>query len=308
MTPPAIEFTCVSKYYRRHFWERKVPAITDCSFVVERNTITGFVGPNGAGKTTSIKMLLGLMRPSSGTVLVNGHNPLLPSTRKGLSFISERPYFYEHLTVSETLRFAYHLARGYEKSGEADIQRALVAVELSSSAGAKVKNLSKGMQQRLAMAQALLCDPELFIFDEPMSGLDPLGRRLFREILLSLAQKGKTVFFSTHILDDVESVCSHVVVLSQGRLEYQGSLPQLLSKGRGSGTEVVVVELGAVHRQELLLLGYSINKGVDGKEVIFIPANKDPRQCQRYLYDNGLFFESMVKRTASLEDIIYKRK
>jgi ABC-2 type transport system ATP-binding protein len=252
-------------------------------------------------------MLLGLIRPTSGTVRINGSDPLLPSARKGVSFLSERPYFYEHLSVRETLRFAHGLGQGYAKSGDADIGQALNAVELSGAADAKVKDLSKGMQQRLSMAQALLGNSDIFILDEPMSGLDPLGRRLFREILLALAQEGKTIFFSTHILDDVESVCSHVVVLSKGRLEYQGQLSQLLSQGQG-GTDCVVIGLGDSEKKTLASMGCVVTKRTDGKDIIEIPAGKDPRQCQQYLCEKGLFCESMVKRTASLEEIIYKRK
>lgn len=307
MSTPVIEFKSVNKNYRKHFWTRQVAAVVNCSFAVEKNTVTGFVGPNGAGKTTSIKMLLGLIRPTSGTVRINGRDPLLPTARKGVSFLSERPYFYEHLTVNETLRFAHRLGQANPKSEEADIIRVLDAVELSASADSKVKDLSKGMQQRLSMAQALLCSPDLFILDEPMSGLDPLGRRLFREILLTLAQEGKTIFFSTHILDDVESVCSHVVVLSKGRLEYQGSLAQLLSQGKG-GTECVVAGLGDAEKQALAAMGCMVTKGADDRDIIAIPAGKDPRQCQQYLCEKGLFCESVVKRTASLEEIIYKRK
>ena len=281
--------------------------MVNCSFTMEKNMVTGFIGPNGAGKTTSIKMLLGLVRPTSGTVRINGLDPALPSARKGVSFLSERPYFYEHLTVRETLRFAENLVQEDQKSAEADIMRVLETVELSASADSKVKELSKGMQQRLSMAQALLCNSDLYILDEPMSGLDPLGRRLFREILLDLAQKGKTIFFSTHILDDVESVCSHILVMSHGRLEYQGPISQLLSQGQ-SGTECIVMGLSNVDTQTLSSMGYTITKATDGKDIIMIPPGKDPRQCLQFLCEKGLFCESVVKRTASLEDIIYKRK
>jgi ABC-2 type transport system ATP-binding protein len=284
-----------------------VPAVIDCSFAVEKGTVTGFVGPNGAGKTTSIKMLLGLIRPSAGRVFVNGCDPLLPQSRRGLSFLSERPYFYDHLTVRETMQFAHALQRGYAQSGETEITRALEAVELSASVKTKVKDLSKGMQQRLSMAQALLCSPELFILDEPMSGLDPLGRRLFREILRTLGREGKTVFFSSHILDDVESLCSHVVVLSKGRLAYQGPLLQLVGKEHGA-TECVVRGLADAERQTLGAMGCAVSKNADGSDTVVVPANGDPQQCQRFLCAKGLFCESVSRRSASLEDVIYKGK
>ena len=307
MAIPSIELIHVSKDFRRHFWEKKVPAVIDCTFAVEKNTITGFVGPNGAGKTTCIKMLLGLIRPTTGKVLINGQNPALPSSRKGLSFLSERPYFYDHLTVRETLRFSYGLVEGYAKSGETDILRALEAVELSASINTKVKNLSKGMQQRLSMAQALLCNPDLMILDEPMSGLDPLGRRLFRQILLALGSEGKTIFFSSHILDDVESLCSHVVVLSKGRLTYQGPLAQLVSEEAGDA-ECVVTGLSDADRRALAGMGFTIAKNLRAGDTITVPGGRGLRECQRYLWENGLFCESVSKRSSSLEDIIYKRQ
>ncbi len=307
MAQPRIEFAHVFKDYQRHFWEERKPAVTDCSFAVENATVTGFVGPNGAGKTTSIKMLLGLVRPTAGRVLVNGCDPRLPRARRGLSFLSERPYFYDHLTVRETLRFAYGLQRGFAYSGEQDITRALDAVELSSSVHTKVKDLSKGMQQRLSMAQALLCDPDLFILDEPMSGLDPLGRRLFRTILASLGNKGKTVFFSTHILDDVESLCSHVVVLKHGRPAYRGTLSRLLGNEHGP-TECMIAGLVDADREALRAQGWDVTGNGNGRDTIVVPANQDPRECQRYLYDKGLFCESVTRRTATLEDILYKKE
>jgi len=138
-------------------------------------------------------MLLGLIRPTSGTVRINAATHYFPQQEKAFRF-KRAPLFYEHLSVRETLRFAHGLGQGYAKSGDADIGQALNAVELSGAADAKVKDLSKGMQQRLSMAQALLGNSDIFILDEPMSGLDPLGRRLFREILLALAQEGKTIF------------------------------------------------------------------------------------------------------------------
>lgn len=307
MAAASIELTHVSKDYRRHFWERKVPAVIDCSFAVEKKTITGFVGPNGAGKTTCIKMLMGLIRPTSGRVLVNGQDPRFPAARKRLSFLSERPYFYDHLTVRETLHFSYGLIEGYAKSGEAEIVRSLEAVELSSSINTRVKDLSKGMQQRLSMAQALLCNPDLLVLDEPMSGLDPLGRRLFRKILLTLGSEGKTIFFSSHILDDVESLCSHVVVLSKGRLAYQGPLAQLLSEG-GRDIECVVMGLSDADRHALAGMGFSVAKDLTAGDTITVPGGKNLLDCQRYLWEKNLFCESVTKRSASLEDIIYKRK
>jgi len=307
MSNSSIEFLHVSKDYQRHFWEKKVVAVSDCSFSVEKNAVTGFVGPNGAGKTTSIKLALGLARPTKGKVLVDGKDPRSPKSRQGISYLSERPYFYDHLTVIETLRFAFRLVKGHGNSCESQIRRALDEVELSASLSSGVKDLSKGMQQRLSMAQALLCDPELFILDEPMSGLDPLGRRLFRNILRKLGQDGKTVFFSSHILDDVEALCSKVIVMANGTVAYQGSLDAILSQASGD-TECEVIGLSEEDRRHLGTLGYNVTSNPNGRSTILVPAGKEFRECQRYLYGKGLFCESGSKRSASLEDILYKQQ
>jgi ABC-2 type transport system ATP-binding protein len=304
MTTPVIEFSHVTKKYRKHFWTGSVIAVDTCSFSVDKNTVTGFVGPNGAGKTTSIKMIMGLMRPDAGAIRINGIDPVLPASRKGVSFLSERPYFYDHLSVVETLRFAFRLQGGNGKSENSAIDGALEAVELRQASAMRVKDLSKGMQQRLSMAQALLCDPGLFILDEPMSGLDPLGRRLFRRLFTKLAQRGKSIFFSSHILDDVESLCSNVVVLSQGRLLYQGAISQLVAQGF-LGTELSVTSLADATRAELTAMGYSVTQTADKECMIFVPADKDLKKCQAYLHEQGIACNTISKRNASLEDSIY---
>jgi ABC-2 type transport system ATP-binding protein len=307
MATPVIEFSKVTKRFRKHFWTGSVRAVDNCTFTVEKNTVTGFVGPNGAGKTTSIKMIMGLVRPDSGTVMIKGVDPAIPASRTGVSFLSERPYFYDHLTAEETLMFAFRLQGGNAASGKTAIAEALAAVELGAVSAMKVKDLSKGMQQRLSMAQALLCDPDLFILDEPMSGLDPLGRRLFRRLFSSLAQQGKSIFFSSHILDDVESLCSHVVVLSKGRLTYQGPISHLVAQGF-LGTELTVTGLGEAARADIAAMGYSV-AGTEGREsVIFVPKNLDVRKCQSYLNDHGIVCDTIARRNASLEDIIYNKE
>ena len=307
MATPVIEFSHVTKRFRKHFWTSSVLAVDNCSFTVEKNTVTGFVGPNGAGKTTSIKMIMGLVRPDAGTIRINGIDPVVPWSRNGVSFLSERPYFYDHLTVAETLLFAFRLQGGNAASEKAALSKALDTVELGQVSARRVKDLSKGMQQRLSMAQALLCDPALFIFDEPMSGLDPLGRRLFRTIFSSLAQQGKSVFFSSHILDDVESLCGNVVVLSQGRLTYEGAISHLVTQGF-LGTELTVTALGDVARADITALGFSVTGGQGRESVIFVPKDRDPRKCQAYLSDHGIICDTISRRNASLEDIIYNKE
>jgi ABC-2 type transport system ATP-binding protein len=306
MNAPAIEFKNVTKAYRKHFWTPLITAVRDISFTVHKNTVTGFVGPNGAGKTTSIKMMLGLARPTKGQILINGISPVEPKSRQKVSFLSERPYFYEHLTVEETLLFAAKLQSIGEATIDKMITESLQAVELSDHRNASVKNLSKGMQQRLAMAQALVSDADLFILDEPMSGMDPLGRRLFRTLFAELGKKGKTVFFSSHVLDDVEYLCSHVIVLSQGAVQYQGEISSLLSQGF-AGTDCIVPNLPKQYRDHFISLGCSVTDKPDNSINIFVPSSGDIRSCQEYLAKNGFFFTSLERRNASLEEVIYNK-
>ncbi len=220
----------VSKIYNAALESKPVTAVADLSFSVQAGGITGFVGPNGAGKTTSIKMILGLVQPSTGKVTLMGEPAGSPKARQKISYVSEQPYFYEHLTAEETLKFLCEMKDIPKGDRTSEIDRVLEKVELSHRRKAKVKTFSKGMQQRLNMAQALLGKPELIIMDEPMSGLDPLGRRLFRDIFRDLRQSGITVFFSTHIIDDIENLCDRVVVLSKGKLKYQGDIQKLIDQ------------------------------------------------------------------------------
>jgi len=299
-----IEFSHVTKRFRKHFWTKSMLAVSDCSFTVKKNSVTGFVGPNGAGKTTSLKMVLGLVRPDRGIIRIRGLGPENPKSRIGVSFLSERPYFYDHLTVTETLQFAIRLQNIKNVNEKPAISKALETVELSSSATQKVKDLSKGMQQRLSMAQALVTNPDIFILDEPMSGLDPLGRRLFRTIFSSLCQQGKSIFFSTHILDDVESLCTDVIVLSKGTMAYQGSVEHLLSQGL-LGTEILIADIPENVSSELISKGNSVSKKNQNKTVVFVPKEKDVKQVILYLQNNGIFSETITHKHVSLEERIY---
>jgi ABC-2 type transport system ATP-binding protein len=306
MAAPFIEFSRVTKRYRKHFWTPQKLAVDGCSFTVEKNAVTGFVGPNGAGKTTSIKMIMGLARTDSGDIRINGVSPSSPASRRGVAFLSERPYFYEHLTVNETLGFSFRLQGKDGRNEKAAVASALEAVELDKVSSVPVKDLSKGMQQRLSMAQALVCDPDFLVLDEPMSGLDPLGRRLFRQLFASLAQQGKTIFFSSHILDDVESLCESVVILSRGKVAWQGAISQLLSQGF-MGTSLAVTALPEPARAGLAALGFTVTADKTGAGgAIFVPKGGDLAKCERFLFENSIECTEITRRTASLEDAIYK--
>lgn len=301
-----IKFENVSKTYKGDFWKKHKPAVIDLSFNVEAETVTGFIGPNGAGKTTSIKMLLGLIRPSKGKCFLDGISSSDVKSRTRLGFVSEQPYFYRHLSVKESLLFSYKLKQYDISKAEDEISRVLHTVELKEVEDKKLFNLSKGMQQRVNMAQALLGDPDILIFDEPMSGLDPLGRSLFRSIFRDLGSRKKSVFFSTHILEDIESICDNIVVLSNGRKEYSGKIDDLLEKGE-LGTDIVLKSITNDHREALEREGCIIEEHKDGIQV-FVEKDKNHEEVLENCFSLKNIPLSVIKRNASLESILYDRK
>jgi ABC-2 type transport system ATP-binding protein len=221
----------VSKSYPTGFWRKRVRVLSDLSFTVARNEIVGFLGPNGAGKTTTIKILNRLAFPDSGRITVFGEEVgRRPETRRRIGFMPEHPYFYEYLTGWEFLSLCGHLnGMGRSEIGERSAEM-LSRVGLSAAGGTAIRKYSKGMMQRLGLAQALLHDPELVILDEPMSGLDPMGRMEVRNLIRELKSSGKTVFFSSHIISDVEALCDRVIMLDRGRKVAEGTMEELVGR------------------------------------------------------------------------------
>lgn len=220
-----LEDVCLS--VRVGFMRRKKQILNKVTFSVPADAIVGYLGINGAGKTTTIKLISGINSPDSGTVLVEGQSPQLSETRQKLGYLPENPYFYEYLTPREALDFygGLHGLTTAERSQRAD--ELLERVDLKDDADRPVRGFSKGMRQRLGLAQALIQDPKLLILDEPLTGLDPMGRLLLREIIVNERKRGRTIFFSSHVLSDVEAICDNLVILDQGRIAYQGTLESL---------------------------------------------------------------------------------
>jgi len=235
---PVIAIDHVSKNFRHDWTFKKKCIIKDISFTVERGVCFGFVGPNGAGKTTTIKMLLDLIRPSSGAILILGGSPSNQSVRRRIGFLPERPYFYEYLTGLEFLRFYARLS--FIPFDEKLLHAMLDRVGLHGAGSVFLKSYSKGMLQRIGLAQALMGDPELIILDEPMSGLDPLGRRHIRDVILDLKQQGKTIFFSSHILPDIEAICDRVAMIHRGQIQLVGAVSELLQRAQKDRVEIVL--------------------------------------------------------------------
>jgi ABC-2 type transport system ATP-binding protein len=208
---------------------KRVHAVADLTLSVNEGEIFGFVGPNGAGKTTTIKMLMGLIFPTSGRAFL--FDAPIPSraAKARLGYLPEHPAWYDFLTGAEAMRFFARLSGVSSAERERRCEDLLGLVGLSDAADRQIRKYSKGMQQRLGIAQALVADPAFVVLDEPMSGLDPIGRKEVRDVILELRRRGKTVFFSTHILPDVEALCDRVGVILDGRLRDVGRIGDLLS-------------------------------------------------------------------------------
>jgi ABC-2 type transport system ATP-binding protein len=224
----AISVQGLTKTYASGWpWRAPIVALTNLALSVERGEIYGFLGPNGAGKTTTLKILLGLMSATSGRAYVLGQPAGHVETRAKIGFLPESPYFYDYLTAEEFLGFYGRLA-GLERSMiHRRVAELLELVGLADARTRQLRKFSKGMLQRVGLAQALIHDPELIILDEPMSGLDPIGRKQVRDLILGLRERGKTVFFSSHIISDVEVLCDRVGIVVKGKLLASGRIEDL---------------------------------------------------------------------------------
>ncbi|MGK7949082.1 MAG: ABC transporter ATP-binding protein [Xenococcaceae cyanobacterium] len=238
---PVIQTWNLGKVYRTGFWlNQKIESLKNFSLTVYRGETFGLLGPNGAGKTTLLKTLLGIVRPTSGKAKILDRPLGDRQVKQRIGYLPENAYLYDYLTAWEFLEFTAGL---FQIPGSAQKQKIsqlldLVGLAKSTARQKKLKQYSKGMLQRVGMAQALINDPEIVFLDEPMSGLDPMGRYRMREIIISLKQQGKTIFFNSHILSDVEQICDRIALLALGELICEGSLLQLL--GGDSDYQVIV--------------------------------------------------------------------
>lgn len=227
---PAIEILGLEKTYSIGFWRKRPKrALLPLQLTVEEGEIFGFLGPNGAGKTTTLKLLMGLVYPTSGRARILGQEWTEPSVKAQIGFLPEQPYFYDYLTAHELLDYFGQLSGVPAKERSRRVDAVLNQVGLPDVRGLQLRKFSKGMLQRVGIAQAILHDPKVVFFDEPMSGLDPMGRREVRDLMDQLKHQGKTVFFSTHILSDAESLCDHVAIIHKGELRGVGAVEDLTS-------------------------------------------------------------------------------
>jgi len=249
----AIEIQGLEKIYSLGFWhQRRKIALHPLSLTVEDGEIFGFLGPNGAGKTTTLKLLMGLLSPTSGSARILDKEWTDPAIKQQIGFLPEQPYFYDYLTARELLDY-YGQLSGVEAKGRIrKVDQMLNRVGLSASADVQLRKFSKGMLQRVGLAQAILHDPRVVFFDEPMSGLDPMGRREVRDLMEQLKNEGKTVFFSTHILSDAEALCDRVAIIHLGQLRKVGAVADLTANVEG---KIEIVWFGTETPASLKTLG-----------------------------------------------------
>jgi ABC-2 type transport system ATP-binding protein len=233
-----MEIKGVQQRFRTGFWMTHVQILHDVNLTVPEKSIFGFLGANGAGKTTLINLIVGLRKPTAGEITIRGDVSTTAKARARMGYLPERPYFYEHLTGEQFLSYFGTLSGMKKSSIRSRIPVALSRVGMSAARKVELRKYSKGMLQRIGIAQAILHEPEFLVLDEPMSGLDPIGRKEMRELIIGLAQEGKTIFFSTHVIPDVEAICDQVALIQKGRIKGCGPIKGFLSQGEDE-TEIV---------------------------------------------------------------------
>jgi ABC-2 type transport system ATP-binding protein len=300
---PAIETFQLEKSYTVGFWrKRRVAGLKPLNLSVEPGEIFGYLGPNGAGKTTTLKLLMGLIFPSGGSARILGMEIADPRMKSLIGFLPEQPYFYDYLTASELLEYYAELSGVPGRERARRVQEMLARVGMSQSARTQLRKLSKGMLQRVGIAQAILHDPKVVFLDEPMSGLDPLGRREVRDLIQNLKDEGKTVFFSTHILSDAEALCDRVAILHKGELRGVGAVEELTAHTQ-SKVEILFYGLQAI----TLVSALGAECHATGETVRAVIAESQQDLALDALRRAGARLISLTPMRATLEDYFIER-
>jgi len=293
-----LELADVHKSFRPGFIPKTREVLKGVSFSVAPGEIFGYLGPNGAGKTSTIKCVLGLIFPDEGTISLFGRSPLDPRAKDKLGFLPENPYFYDYLTGREFLDFYAQLFRLGKAERAARIDRLLKLVDLERAADLPLRKFSRGMLQRVGLAQALINEPEFVILDEPLGGLDPLGRKEIRDIILGLRDAGRTVLLTSHILQDIEMICDHVAIIVAGRVLNQGRLSDLVSE-KTLFTEITVSGVGDA---ELASFGECVQVR-EGRTLLKVYEEANVPPVLDLIRERGGRLHGLVPRTLTLEDI-----
>jgi ABC-2 type transport system ATP-binding protein len=298
--PPAIELQQVTVVYRGGLLRRQLTrALSDVSVQVQTGEVCAFLGPNGAGKTTAINALMGFLFPASGVVRVLGYKPGDVRSKREIGFLPENFAFHRHLTAEKLLRLHLALADPKRRQDGSLIRELLAKVKLDAHAKVRIGKFSRGMVQRIGLAQALLHDPRLLILDEPTSGLDPAGRREVRELILSLKSRGKTIFLISHILSEIEQVCDQVIIIDRGCVKVTGPMSGMLDCG--SRAEFVVDRVPHETETEILAMGGSVASFPGGVKVMV--EKRLMQETAGKLWGGGCEISSMTLAKSSLEDV-----
>lgn len=285
-----IEFLNISKKFQNNFWEKEFYALLDVGFKISQGDLVGFLGANGAGKTTLIKCLMDFSRPDSGQIIFDskilGSDQL--KIKSNIGYLPERAYLYQHLTGREFLEYTSTVS----KTAKRDIQHLIKSwsekINIDHALDRPIKGYSKGMQQRLGFISALIHRPLFLVLDEPLSGLDPIGRRDFKKILKELNDDGTTIFFSSHIVSDVEEICQKVIFIEKGKLIYDGSIEELILK----------------NSNDMYVISYEIEN-----KIYTLKLNEDEKITKiTEILNKGINILGLEKDKLSLEEIIYKIK
>jgi ABC-2 type transport system ATP-binding protein len=305
----AIRTEALTKHYSVGFWRpRPYLALEGLTLSVGQGEVFGFLGPNGAGKTTTLKLLMQLIYPTSGSAQILGMPVGSADVKRRIGYLPENPYFYDHLTAEELLEYFGSLF-GYRAADRRQrASRLLDEVGIGAERRLQLRKFSKGMLQRVGIAQALLNEPELVFFDEPMSGLDPLGRREIRQLILRLRDRGCTVFFSSHVLSDAEALCSRVAIVARGRLVAQGPLTEILAF-KVHGWELVMSHVPPAALECVLKDGRVLKALPLGEDryALDLPLDTPPDRLMAELTAGGARLVSLNPLRETLEDFFVRQ-
>jgi ABC-2 type transport system ATP-binding protein len=294
----ALKIESLHKSFKTGFIPKKKTILKGISLSVNAGEIFGYLGPNGAGKTTTIKCILGLIFPDEGFIEVLGYPFLSLKAKEKLGFLPENPYFYDYLSASEFLDFYARLFGIKRAERQTKTKNLLRLVGLEKAAHIPLRKFSRGMLQRIGFSQALINDPDIVLLDEPLSGLDPIGRKEIRDIIVRLKEEGKTVFLSSHILQDIEMICDRVAILVEGEIINQGKITELISE-KILFTEIIV---SGIKPDDLAVLGGNVSTQGD-RTLLKIHDEDRVERIFKLIQSSGGKIHSLIPRTQTLEDI-----